>query len=221
VAAQSQDGQGNITVWERQMIKAVIAPDFRLRHIYGVFVNDRCIYVGQTIHLGKRAATHRERFSEILGIEPEIKVFAVLTPDIADQFEAAEIQSRKKIGEAEYNRAVHVKTKKSAYLGDEVYCVETGEIFDSKNLLASALGLCSVTHIFRRYGGKYFAYTFIEMAHMTDAEYHAAYDRAPTGRLLRLEAKDTVQACYVADRQNFERERDAKKRAAQERAQSG
>jgi hypothetical protein len=146
----------------------IIARDHRPSYVYGLFVNDRCIYVGQTCHPTRRAANHSSRFQKILGLTPKLKVLFTSRDGNANGHETATIKKYRDRGQAEFNRNGNGAAPRRGsilFRGQAVYCVDTGETFLSKVHLGHALS-CSaakVTSILRQ-GGKHKGLKFIDAA---------------------------------------------------------
>jgi hypothetical protein len=69
--------------------------------IYGLFHQDRCVYVGQTRDPKARESCHRKRFSDL---RPEFRVLRTVSESKALQVEHSIILKYRKIGQAEHNR---------------------------------------------------------------------------------------------------------------------
>jgi hypothetical protein len=71
--------------------------------IYGLFRDDRCVYVGRTRDLERRLVTHRNNFGEeFAAIKP--RILKEVSPDKASIEEWKTIHEYKNKGEADYNK---------------------------------------------------------------------------------------------------------------------
>lgn len=70
--------------------------------IYGMFVGERCVYVGRTVNPQLRAAAHRITF-RTLPVQPVLKVFRKVDATEASRIEGKTIRRYRARGQAEYN----------------------------------------------------------------------------------------------------------------------
>jgi hypothetical protein len=71
--------------------------------IYGVFVKERCIYVGCTHDFEQRAKAHTLRFSKLFNEKPEVKVLRRVSIDSCAYAEWSMIRMYKDLGQADFN----------------------------------------------------------------------------------------------------------------------
>lgn len=72
--------------------------------IYGLFHQDRCVYVGRTADPTKRMQTHAPRFEIELGAKPVMRILQKVSPDLAVQAEEKAILEYRRLGQAEFNK---------------------------------------------------------------------------------------------------------------------
>lgn len=72
-------------------------------HIYGVFIKDRCIYVGRTSDLNRRSHTHVLRFRKLFNEEPVVRTLKRVSLESSAHAEWAMIRLYKDLGQADFN----------------------------------------------------------------------------------------------------------------------
>lgn len=87
--------------------------------IYGVFIKERCIYVGCTSAMDIRAVAHRRRFSKLFADKPEIRVLKKVSLAASAYAEWSMIKLYKEMGQADFNSepAAHKTSAPPPYVG--------------------------------------------------------------------------------------------------------
>lgn len=71
--------------------------------VYGVFIKERCVYVGRTSNLKSRRIAHVRRFRKLFGGEPDIRVLQNVSIERAPYVEWQMIRMYKEMGQADFN----------------------------------------------------------------------------------------------------------------------
>lgn len=92
--------------------------------IYGLFIDDRCVYVGRTKDLTMRTASNNRRCMRLFGKVPEVRALRRVHPNLASKAEWDTIKDFKLLGQAELNKLCgkrHLEGAKSTFRTISLY----------------------------------------------------------------------------------------------------